>query len=219
MIWCLSILISCGVEPEPAFVPGTGDTRHQVADRCEDPQEILTPTGAATGYVLCADGSINRAVVGTVEMALYEDGLPLCRFSDHHQSCNDHEDCTEMSNGRCVYSSNEFIEWCHCTYLCSEDSDCPEGTVCLAPEANETNFVWPRCVSATCTTNSNCSTEECGVSGSQYQSESHFELACRNGPTVDVCRTHADCERLEEGNFCWPDGEGIWTCVDWHPID
>ena len=37
----------------------------------------------------------------------------------------------------------------------------------------------------------------------------------------DECRSHEDCGRIEgtQGNLCQPDGDGIWRCERWHPID
>jgi hypothetical protein len=199
--------------------PPAGDSDPLVTG-CEDPQPILSEAGTATGYEQCADGSVNRVSVVAVDKALYEDDLPACAAEPEDAGCHEHADCTEAAEGRCVGLINEFVNYCDCTYLCSLDSDCGADEICLAPEANGTRYRWPRCVPATCTTGADCASGECGVAGSQYQSEVHYALACRNGPEVDACRTDEFCRQSDEpGDVCWPDVDGAWRCERWHPID
>jgi hypothetical protein len=189
-----------------------------VATSCERPEQILDEAGAPTGYLRCADGAVNRDQVVPVDMAAYEDDLPACHGEEGSPDCQEHSDCTEAPEGRCVGQSNEFVEFCRCTYLCSRDSDCETDEVCLAPEANGTRYIWPRCVPAACITGADCASGECGVAGSQYQSETHYALSCRGAPGVDECRTDDDCSD-EVGNVCWPDVDDVWRCQRWHPID
>jgi len=222
MTWTVLLLIAaCDSDPGDSTPPADSETdpEYQIATHCEEPAAISGPSGP-TGYQRCADGSVNRAEVQPVDPNLY--GTPSCEYTEYENDCREDSDCTDGENGRCVGYDNEFVAFCGCTYLCSQDSSCSEGEICLAPEAHDTRFQWPRCVRAGCTTNVDCSSGECGVVSAEYQSESAYSLACRMGEGVDVCRTHEDCQQLDypnEGNVCWPDETGAWSCHDWYPID
>ncbi len=208
-------LLACG--EDTTTTDTTPDTPSTLPEPCETPQRIEAPSGHPTGFVRYADGSVNRPTVVPVEPHLYDEGIDHCE--DHlaanwGSSCWIDADCGEPARKRCVHLQNEFGAWCSCIGLCSRDSDCGDGYICLWPPAKNSGYDWPECVRAHCTTDADCPSGECGVASLDYQSERYAELGCRT--PEDECRTNGDCDR---GNRCRPNGNNGWICDGWHPVD
>ncbi len=187
---------------------------------CEDPQRINAAVGIPSGYVRCADGSVDRVAVVPVDPSIYDARITLCqdRSSAWTGQCHTDGDCGDPGEDRCIYVDNEFGSWCECTTLCSRDEDCDQGQACISPAATGSRYAWPTCVTASCTTGADCESGECGVAAMDYQSETYFALACRTPD--DRCRTNDDCENSSEpGDLCRPWEDGVWQCTRWHPID
>lgn len=170
---------------------------------CASPTDILTGSGEPTGFVRCADGSIDRVQV--VPIVLGEDAEPYdpC-MTDAVQPtpCMEDADCTAMTHGYCVGAYRSLSYSCWCDYLCSTDEECGTERACIPAE------VWgadphrrPLCEPALCSTDSDCPSGECGLAHDG-------SLACRT--PADVCRADADC--TENSYFCLPQANGAWAC-------
>ena len=109
----------------------SGDTKGADTERepytwapCTDPEPVLDPKGSSTGWVRCADGSVNRVEAVPVDMALYD--VRECGVVKPG-GCYSDANCTERPNGRCAEWTSFGGPWCACTYLCSADADCATG--------------------------------------------------------------------------------------------
>jgi hypothetical protein len=207
----LALLGGCGgEEPDGGFTEGAPPL---VPASCEDPERIDDPHGWPTGYVRCADGSIDRVAAVPVDPTVYERNVLDCTSSLYEDDeCRVDADCGERSGGRCVQRSSEFVYWCVCNYICSSDDDCA-GRVCLSPEVNDTSTRWPVCVSAGCWTGRNCDSGECGVITAQEGGDLYLALDCRSD--LDGCRSNAECEERGEGDLCRADEATGWACEAW----
>jgi hypothetical protein len=219
MSWHLALfplLVACGDEDAGAD-SSTTQPIHTVATHCEDPQPVLDDGGRATGYARCADDSVNRVAALPVQVDLYLADMDTCRL-DLSSSCECHASgrCDTSPWDRCVSRSNYFVSWCSCTTLCSDDAAC--SGACIHPEVKASQYYWPECIRASCLTDDDCPSGECGLAAMDYDGELHLELACRTPD--DECRSNEDCRQLDVvGNLCRPWDGGAWQCTRWHPID
>jgi hypothetical protein len=183
---------------------------------CDEPEEILTAAGDATGFERCADGSVNRVQADTsFDLETYDELVPPCpEGGSAHGGCETDSECTAYPIGRCYEHTHYFGQWCRCTYLCSSNNDC-NGRVCVPGELLP--YGWSRCTEATCGSNADCESGECGLAtiGQDYVVE--HVLACRT--EQDECRTNQDCQDSPGWeNYCEP-ADGRWTCVPFYPND
>src|SRR5262245_8769783 len=65
---------------------------------CEDPKPILQPNGAESGFVTCADGSVDRVATATCAVTLKD----TCQGTETNLGCMTGADCTAQANGSCV---------------------------------------------------------------------------------------------------------------------
>jgi hypothetical protein len=173
---------------------------------CESPEAILDSAGAATGYVRCADGAINRT---SAEPAPTELDLPRCEGTEDSRACETDADCTDGPNGACLTFTYDFdpTTSCGCVYPCGTDADCRSGEICLAPGI-VTGNEWATCVRADCTTDADCATDECGISTYNDGCGYTQSATCRE-PAVDSCRTASECP-----DQCGVDyGSSDWDCL------
>ncbi len=183
-------------------------------ERCEDPDPMIGGDGQPTGYVRCADGSVNRVDALPIDVEHFLGQVPACT-ADEDPACVSERDCTDAPDGACAQFSNEFGPWCACAYLCSTDADCEDGQVCLHPKVY--GYEWPSCVDATCTTNADCPSGECGVWMQESCDLVRAGLACRG--EEDDCRTMYDCRVPDShGNHC-VFGIEHFVCDTWHACD
>jgi len=193
----------------------SGDTKGADTERepytwapCTDPEPVLDPKGASTGWVRCADGSVNRVEAVPVDMALYD--VRECGVVKPG-GCYSDANCTERPNGRCAEWTSFGGPWCTCTYLCSVDADCDEDEVCVTPEVLWDK--WPTCHPAPCRTGANCASGECGFTECDVYARGSpcAPLTCRSD--LDTCRVDEDCQwnAGKGGNWCRADEEG-WSC-------
>lgn len=131
---------------------------------CEDPQEILLLPGMPSGYVRCADGSVNRVEAVSLVGIDYSASVPACPkgVSDHLAGCHADADCGDDALHQCAYRRGSEVNTCNCVTLCDEDSDCDVDQVCAPPQGAE-GLDWPMCVHAGCRTGAECASGECGV--------------------------------------------------------
>lgn len=184
---------------------------------CDDPRSILDHAGQPSGYVRCADGSIDRSEAKPLAMEWYAARMDGCGYGKPgHEICTQDADCTERPNGKCESFWTGFVDFCDCVYLCAGDEDCEDGQVCISPEAS--TYDWPVCVAATCSQDADCPSGECGVGSASDACARTAMLACRS--ENDTCRSDEGCREENHGNFCLPWGEGAsFTCANYWVYD
>jgi hypothetical protein len=218
IIATLLVLLLAGCDDQD--LTESGDTKGADTERepytwalCADPEPVLDPKGAATGWVRCANGGVNRVEAVPVDMALYAADVPECGEEWKERSaCTTDAECVERPNGRCRRTVDWTGPYCVCTYLCSVDADCDAGEVCVTPEVPRGGG-WPICNSALCLTNADCASGECGYTRCfENFATGRSGLACRTD--ADTCRVGDDCEWVGGigGNWCAPT-DGSWSCV------
>jgi len=179
---------------------------------CDDPQPIVDATGAASGLVRCADGAINRTAAVAADPTFLGEA---CAGTEAHRSCDTDADCTEHPNGHCgayVIEGDGDLT-CGCQYTCATDADCTEDQVCLPAPLVDSDAWGSRCVSASCTTDDACMSDQCGVAPPNTVGSSWWTIGCRTED--DTCRTHDDCETSDQAPYvaCMPGyDDDAFTC-------
>ena len=118
-------------------------------------------------------------------------------------SCDEHSDCTEGVNGRCVAVTFGLA----CTYdECFTDTDCEANELC---QCGGDTGLGNRCVRSNCRSNADCGDGVCAAS--------YAVLGCGFGPTGWYCQDSADdCASDEDctiGLGCYfSTTESKWTC-------
>lgn len=173
---------------------------------CTDPTPIVDGSGAATGYVQCADGAINRT---SAEPASTVIGLSTCEGTEASRSCETDADCTDGAHALCAHHPDEFGEGtsCGCVYACATDADCATGEICLTPDIVDAN-PWATCIPAECTVDADCGTDECGISRYHDGCSVRVTATCRE-PADDACRVDTEC--TDQCGVDW--GETDWDCL------
>ena len=169
-------------------------------DPCANPTPVLNTAGKASGWVRCEDGALNRIAAGTCEPA---PPGPAC-VDGTSGACRVDQDCVASRDGRCVDRNSSFPEGeCGCVYGCETDADCAADQICLCDVADGA-----RCVPATCATNADCATSECGLSASEV-SGCGFDYATACRTPADACHSTAACDTGED---CVPGPQSPWLC-------
>lgn len=179
---------------------------------------IYQATGAISGYERCPDGTIHRATKTALDT-----NIPIaeCDGTEEVLHCTTDADCTEGAHGRCT--SGEETDWyayttltnCECTYACATDEDCGTGQVCAPPDADQLGLPYSHCITATCTVDTDCASEECGISSYNDGCSWTVTATCRSGR--DECRVDGDCP--DEGHCAagYDDGDNdpsIYSCMN-----
>lgn len=194
--------------PSPASPTVEGVPVHPRGDAgCVAPSPLLTADGWPTGFVRCADGSTDR--VQAVPSDPTADRIPACDGADGY----DDAACADAPRG--LYYSMYGCSWphCVCTYPCAQDTDCGPGFACLPPEAHGGGIDWPTCIPATCLTDADCPSGECGLGAVDSCDGTSYRLDCRTPD--DACRVPEDCP---ENSPLWKlcsSGGGAWECQYW----
>ncbi len=214
MLICLSACGEGGKE--------TGEKEDTSGDlpTCVDPVTVELTTGGASGYLECDDGSVNRQSVVTLKASDYVDLVPECSeaVDEDERGCFVDTDCGAEESDQCFHRQASSVpDDCVCIRLCGTDGDCPAGEVCMAPEVMNAQQQWPTCQPASCYSNDDCPSGECGVSARGDQAATNAELACRT--PSDQCRVDSDCGS-SFGDVCEPSAaEGSWECGQWWYYD
>ena len=178
--------------------------------RCEDPRPILqvgSAEAAPTGFVECANGSINRVVAEACA-----DPMPPGRAcAGEGGSCIVDADCTAAPYGRCLYWGVDAPA-CQCVYGCKTDADCAEGTVCMCGGiAGDWYPEGAICIPADCRTDADCGEEGCGLSAFETGCGYDRWLTCRTAQ--DTCNANRDCDESRGGGLCLGNRGSAWTCT------
>jgi hypothetical protein len=183
---------------------GDGGGDGGTGEACVDPTPILSAAGEPTGYVRCADGAIDReaAVPAPTEI----DGA-RCMGTEDIFDCRTDDDCGVRPYGACLtYAGFDSPStYCACAYACATDADCGDGQICLTAGIVETGTSWSTCVDATCVTNADCASGECGVASYDNGCGYTTMATCRD-PSVDDCRVDEECpESYQTCASTWSD--------------
>ncbi|MCB9741567.1 MAG: ferritin-like domain-containing protein [Alphaproteobacteria bacterium] len=187
-------------------VDSEGGDSASSTSRCENPVSIAATDGSASGFVRCADGSINRPEALPADAT---NNAPSCGGSEDYLECTADADCGDGANGKCISATYDFSgeSYCGCVYSCESDADCDAGQICLPDGVVETGRTWSSCVTAACTTDADCASGECSLTAFDDGCGPTPELACREAS--DVCRLDSDC--ASEDEECGLVG-GEWGC-------
>ncbi len=209
---CL-LLTACGGAADPT----TDDSAPGGLLGCDSPEAILDHQGAASGYVRCADGAINRSEALPVDMAHYDEGMLSCpEEKAGNFACSSDTDCTARPNGRCTTFWTGFVDVCDCVYLCGSDSDCEADEICLSPKAAYLRF--PECVPASCTQDADCPSGECGVGSASDGNYRTGAAHCRS--EADDCHGDNGCSESSAGILCLMDeDQQRFTCQNYWYYD
>jgi hypothetical protein len=155
---------------------------------------VLDPNGKDTGYIKCADGTIHRAAQVACDPAI---SAPACGSNEPFKACMSDADCNAGPNGKCSSLKNlrDGSNYCDCVYSCVNDSDCMPGSVCVCPGVVKTSVDWSFCAPATCITDANCPSGECGIT--TFYNGCYYDTALQCRAPGDVCRLTTDCVGAE----------------------
>ncbi|MCK6504087.1 ferritin-like domain-containing protein [Myxococcota bacterium] len=220
-----ALLLSSLVLPAAALTPacddkdeeddtGTGLTDGGADDTgtsdpgCVGEEMILDEAGAPTGYVVCADGAINR-----VEARAWDPTIlaPRCEGTEIDRACEVDADCTAKPHGACIAYNYKggAADACGCVYSCEKDADCGAGELCIGQGVKPGIVEWSECVPASCEVSADCPSGECGLSAWDDGCGYLVELSCRSD--ADECRDDGDCPEIACGLGY---GEDFFSCQE-----
>ncbi|MFO0588968.1 MAG: ferritin-like domain-containing protein [Polyangiaceae bacterium] len=157
---------------------------------CAGSAPILQPDGKTSGFVTCADGSIDRAA----QAACTVKAVDTCTGTEATLNCLTGKDCTEKPYGSCIAVSGGApgpeTTWCQCQYQCSTDADCDPGFVCACAGVADPSVAY--CIPKdNCATDADCTSGECGLSAWDNGCGTTYSVACRSA--ADTCRVKSEC--------------------------
>src|SRR5262245_41352147 len=85
---------------------------------CEGAAPILGTNGMDTGFVRCADGTIQRVAALSCDTKI---DAPACAGNELSLFCVSDADCTTFPHGKCVHFEANFKmpgPYCDCVYSC-----------------------------------------------------------------------------------------------------
>ncbi len=170
-----------------------GGSTSQNAFPCNNPRPLVS---AATGYVICDNGSVQRPKVAECPSSIPRpDVVPNPTMLD---TCTKDADCTDQPFGYCLQAP-PGAAGAFCQYGCVKDSDCGSGQICLCGDPVG------RCAVATCTFDGDC---EPGYGCQSYDGSRGcdvLQFACQTPQDtcggVNDCAGTADLCGVESGGF------------------
>ncbi len=116
---------------------------------CVSPALEVGVDGRPTGFVSCSGGALHREVAAACPSLLPRAQACSTGTEDAGAGfCGLDTDCTEHPNGECYFPGPGAH--CTCTYGCTKDADCGEGSICLCDN------IAGHCVPATCSKDADC---------------------------------------------------------------
>ena len=160
--------------------------------------------GEPSGYVRCADGSVDR--VGPARCTP-DAPAGFCPAGFDGGECQVDSDCVARPFGRCGLPSGLVdVPGCICTYGCATDDDCAAGAVCACDTTGEVAAPGV-CVPERCNDAADCPGGRCGLARFEEGCGVIPALGCRTAD--DACTHNRECVPCDDGDGlclaeCWP---------------
>lgn len=175
-----------------------------------DPADVGIPViSSKMGWVTESNGNTHRATVTTCDPTI---DTAACAGTEDHLQCKADADCKEHPYGRCVTGFGQAGSYCGCQYSCVSDTDCGATEACACKGAGPGKLGHSICIQATCRTDADCDSKQCGLSIYNNGCSSIASLACRT--KADTCKTDGDCS--SHGGHCAVPHRGPnakWECA------
>lgn len=173
---------------------------------------ILDKAGAPTGFETCADGSIHRASVQPADPTI---ATASCGGTENYQTCTSDSECTDRVNGKCI--TGVMVDgpetYCGCVYSCASDADCGVDEACIPAAVADNGGGYSSCQPASCHSDVDCASGECGLSAWDNGCGTQLQLSCRSA--ADTCRTSGDCPTGTAGAVCGVEtGDTTFRCQE-----
>jgi hypothetical protein len=209
------LLIACQSQVLlPQGQGGAGGERAVEYPICAGATPELATDGYDSGFVVCPDGTTNRAQPVTCDTTVV---APACGGNESQFSCHADADCTEKPHGACIsdvyygFGGPEAV--CSCIYPCATDADCNVDEACVCRGLVTVADGWSRCAQKhDCTSSKDCPSGECGLSVDKDGcGRVSVDLVCRT--PSDECHTDVDCADGGYGAHCTTNGGISWSCI------
>ncbi len=188
---------------------GSGGTGGAASKSCDDATPILQPTGEPSGFVKCADGSIDRVEQVTCVLQ----NKDTCLGTEETLGCTTAADCVAKPNGVCLTQQlpggTGSVSACGCVYPCQTDADCGAGKACVCAGVSSKSNAFCSDVGA-CAKGADCASGECGYTEYSDGCNTTLSVVCRD--SADECRTSAGCIGGQQCSKTT--ANGAWTCMD-----
>lgn len=192
---------------------GSTNAGGDVVSACDSPTALLQPDGSDSGYVKCADGSVNRVA----KVACVLQNMDTCQGDEQVKDCTTSADCTAKPNGVCLHIavSGPGYGTCGCVYQCETDDDCG-GKACICAGVSQ---IWATegtsfcAADGDCSQPSDCASGQCGLGEWETNCYVNSHMNCRTPD--DECRSNTDCKTGDTSPGCEKmDVTGTWKCHD-----
>ena len=172
---------------------------------CDGGTSLLDAFGNPSGFEECPDGTIHRVEVLPTSST---NPAARCAGTEVWMDCSADSDCNTAANGACI--TGVMIDgpddYCTCVYSCETDADCGVGEFCAPAGLGDRAKSWSSCEQASCSSDADCATNECGLSVWDNGCGDQVHLSCRSD--ADSCRLDTECGPYET---CDVD-LGTWDC-------
>lgn len=192
---------------------GTGGTGGTATKSCDNATPILQPTGEPSGFVKCADGSIDRVEQVTCVLQ----NKDTCMGTEETLGCTTAADCVAKPNGVCLTQQlpggTGSVSACGCVYPCQTDADCGTGKACVCAGVSPVYFAKDNAFCSdvgACGKGADCASGECGYTEYTDGCSLTLSVVCRD--SADECRTSAGCIGGQQCSKTT--ANGAWTCMD-----
>jgi len=175
-----------------------------------DPDPGIPVISSKRGWITESNGNVHRASVTSCDPTIDE---PACKGTEGHQQCKTDADCSAQRHGKCVSGIGQVGDYCACRYSCANDADCSTGEACVCKGLGRASAAQSSCAPASCLSDSDCESKQCGLSVHNNGCSTRLSLVCRT--KSDSCKTDKDC--AVRGGQCAAvrrsEDEATWQCA------
>lgn len=211
----LCSLLAC-TRDEPTDTPNGPSA----VGECESPEQILDARNEWTGFVRCADGSINRVEARAADTTI--GGTPCPGEAPdtgfYVNGCDSDSECSGPADAACVtyFDPSGGGSPCDCATSCETDAQCGPGFACIPKAAFDIYQTYgSTCAPAACLTNDDCASGECGLSSNSDDCAS-VRVEVHTSSLGLACRTDEDTCRADgsgSGGECAVGSDGHFTLI------